>query len=84
MARPIVIPLPLYVVEDVLRSIFALARFAGKWIAWQHELGEYGPLLQQILRDLPRLITELRWSGPFILLEVNDPVAGTEVQLKLT
>lgn len=83
-AKPIVIPVPLYLLEDVLRSLFAIARIAGRWMCWQDKLGEHGPLLQQVLRGLPKLISELRWSGPFTLLEFNDPAAGTEVQLKLT
>lgn len=83
LARPIVIPVPLYLLEDFLHAVFAIMRFAGRWVSWQQKLGQYGGLVQQALRELPRLLRELRSSGPFTLVEVYDPDAGTEVILKL-
>lgn len=83
LARPIVVPVPLYLVEDFLHAVFSIMRFAGRWISWQQQLGEYGGLLQQVLQALPRLLGELRRSGTFTLLEVYDPDQGTEVVLKL-
>lgn len=83
LTRPIVIPVPLYLLEDFLHSVFAIMRFVGRWVTWQHKLGEYGQLVQQALQELPRLLGELRHSGSFTLLEVHDPDSGTEVSLKL-
>lgn len=82
IARPIVFPVPLYLLEDFLHAVFAVTRFAGRWVSWQ-QLGEYGGLVQQALQELPRLLRELRSSGPFTLVEVYDPDGGTEVILKL-
>jgi hypothetical protein len=83
MARPIVVPVPLYVAEDFLYAVFVLMRFFSRRFSWWQQLGEYGLLLQQILQELPRLVSELRWHGPFTLVEVYDPDEGTEVVLKL-
>lgn len=83
LPRPIVVPVPLFLVEDLLHAAFALMRMGGKWVSWQQKLGQYGDLIQQALRELPRLVQELRYAGPFTLVEVFDPEEGVEVALKL-
>ncbi len=83
LARPIVVPVPLYLVEDLLHAVFSIVRFAGRWTSWQERLGQYGGMVQQALQEVPRLISELRSSGPFTLVEVHDPDSNTEVVVKL-
>lgn len=79
MARPLVIPIPLYLVEDFLLAVFTVLRFAGRWLVWQQHLRQ----LQPVLRELPRLLRELRSSGAYTLVEISDPDQGTEVVVRL-
>lgn len=82
LRRPITVPIPLSLVEDLLLAVVRLLRFGGKWVSWQ-QMGEYGEVMQQVLQELPRFLQELRTAGPFTLVEVYDPKEGTEVVLRL-
>lgn len=83
LRRPLVVPVPLPLLEDLLHAVFTLLRIGGKWIPWQQKLGEYGGPVQQTLQELPQLVRVLRSAGPFSLVEVYDPEEGTEVTVKL-
>lgn len=83
---PIFIPVPLFVLEDLLDSVIGILRFAmrftpesGRKVKWR---GKQAFTFGDEYLDLAlELITELRKVGPCTLVEVHDDEAHVSIKL---
>lgn len=80
----IVIPLPLWVLDDLLQAGFSIwtwvARFRPELPA---SMDRHLPGATAALSDVSHLFGALRQVGPFTLVEVDNPADGVRVSIKL-
>ncbi len=84
LRRRIVVPLPLWVLDDLLQACFSIwklvARFRPELPA---SMDRHLPGANAALSDVSRLFATLRDVGPFTLVDVDSPADGVRVSIKL-
>lgn len=83
---PIIVPIPLFLVEDILASMVYLYRIGGRWIPQIKEHVEkiqfdsFAVNIEDFLDFPVEVIRELRSLGRFTMVEVNDEAAQVSVK----
>lgn len=83
---PIVVPIPLFLLEDIVASMIYLYRIGGRWIPQVKEhlekiqFGSYTVNIEDFLDFPVEVIRELRSLGRFTMVEVYDEAAQVSVK----
>jgi hypothetical protein len=83
MRRRLVIPLPLWVLEDLLRAGLDIWQLVTRFLpSLSRSADRYLSIANTLVPDLGRVFVVLRKAGPLTLVEVNDPVHGVKVTIR--
>lgn len=80
----ILIPLPLWVLDDLLQAAFSIWSLVIRLRPGLTDgIDSHLPGMSSIVPDVGRLFSTLRHAGPFTLVDVDDPTEGVKVSIKL-
>lgn len=83
LRRRLLIPLPLLVLEDLLRAGLDLWKLAARFMPRLGSFADqYMSIVNSMLPELASVFSVLRHAGPITLVEVDDPDSGVMVSIR--